>query len=325
MNRARVALLIPVLLMSAVLSSAQAHAQRFPQVASIPVNSSPLGVAVNPLTNRTYVALYSSSVAVIFGDNTSITMFLPTGARVVAVNEATNRIYVAGCDFTTFPAPCGVSVIDGSNNTIVAAIPTGFAEFGGLQGIAVNPVTNQIYVSDLDASAIDVIDGNTNTITSSISLGGQQPIGVAVDPITNRVYVAISAPLVAVIDGKTQQVLTRIQVGASNNFVAVNPFKQRAYVTSDSSTLGVIDTKSLKVVANIPVNTTSLDVAVDLLSNTVFVTDQFLPELAVVNGSSYKVITTLPHYGSFVDVNPVTKRVYVSNQISGTVDVLAEQ
>src|SRR5438876_11501503 len=64
---------------------------------NIAVGSAPAAVAVNPVTNRIYVANNTSnSVSVINGaDNTTATVAVGTNPTGVAVNQVTNRIYVA--------------------------------------------------------------------------------------------------------------------------------------------------------------------------------------------------------------------------------------
>ncbi len=65
---------------------------------SIPVGSDPLGVAINPNTNRIYAAnMYSNSVSVIDGSTNSIVSTIAVGdfPAGVAVNPNTNRVYVS--------------------------------------------------------------------------------------------------------------------------------------------------------------------------------------------------------------------------------------
>ena len=54
--------------------------------------------------------------------------------------------------------------------------------------VAVNPVTNKIYVANENSNNVTVIDGATNT-TTTVAVG-TFPIAVAVNPVTNQIYVA---------------------------------------------------------------------------------------------------------------------------------------
>ena len=67
-------------------------------VATISVSSGPEGVAVNPNTNRVYVANQNSNtVSVIDGSTKGVGATIPVGTSPsgVAVNLGTNRVYVA--------------------------------------------------------------------------------------------------------------------------------------------------------------------------------------------------------------------------------------
>ena len=71
--------------------------------ATLGVGSQPYAVAVNPVTNKIYVAnMNSNNVTVIDGaSNTTTTVSVGSGPQAVAVNPATNQIYVANMTATT--------------------------------------------------------------------------------------------------------------------------------------------------------------------------------------------------------------------------------
>ena len=53
--------------------------------------------------------------------------------------------------------------------------------------MAVNPVTNRVYVTNIGGNTVTVIDGATNGVIGGPV--GVQPTGVAVNPDTNLIYV----------------------------------------------------------------------------------------------------------------------------------------
>lgn len=57
------------------------------------------------------------------------------------------------------------------------------------QAVVVNPVTNQVYVTNLMSNTVTVIDGPTNLVAATIGVDSG-PGAVAVNPLTNQVYVA---------------------------------------------------------------------------------------------------------------------------------------
>ena len=58
------------------------------------------------------------------------------------------------------------------------------------KNIAVNPVTNTIYVANRGSDTVTVINGLTNA-TSTVTLGGT-PVAIAVNPETNNIHVSNS-------------------------------------------------------------------------------------------------------------------------------------
>ncbi len=76
-----------------------------------------------------------------------------------------------------------MTVIDGATNST-----TTVSAGTGPVSVAVNPVTNKIYVANSGSNNVTVIDGATNS-TTTVS-AGTGPRAVAVNPVTNKIYVA---------------------------------------------------------------------------------------------------------------------------------------
>jgi len=75
--------------------------------------------------------------------------------------------------------------------TVVATVRVGW---GGYEpyGVAVNPTTNRVYVTNEGTDNVSVIDGATNAVTATVPVG-IHPWGIAFNPTTNRVYVTNNA------------------------------------------------------------------------------------------------------------------------------------
>jgi YVTN family beta-propeller protein len=250
-------------------------------IATLPVGSGPLSAAVNPLTNKIYVANVTCSgipcpgpgtVAVIDGatnNTTSVNVgFYPS---TLGINQVTNKIYVANqCGGDPDCASGGtVTVIDGTSNTVIATIIAG----GDPYGVAVNSVTNRIYVANYcgnDATCsthggtVTVIDGASDTVVATVTVGSA-PDPPVVNSTTNKIYVANScgsdpscAPpfvpgTVTVIDGATDSTLS-VNVGISPYALDVNTATDKIYVVNNcgadpdcgtTATVTVIDGVSL--------------------------------------------------------------------------------
>lgn len=201
------------------------------RTATISVGGFPQGIAVNPATNQIYVALFdglASTVSVIDGDsNTVVTSIAVPGAEYVAVNAATNRIYVSASNNT-------VQVIDGSSNTVTVTISFGDV----LEELAVDATRNLVYVAVVGAPpTIGVIDGATNAVVNTITVSkGLALAGVAVDPSLNQIYASdISKMELFVIDGATGSVTATIDLTGAGDpkYVALGTGHQ--VLISDSS------------------------------------------------------------------------------------------
>lgn len=250
-------------------------------VTTLPGTVNPVATVVNQTTNTAYVAdgIFGQMV-VINGATNSATTITPGGPfGALAVNPTTNTIYALNK-----ANPGGVVVINGSTNaaTTTIALPA------AANGIAVNPVTNQIYVSDADN--LSVIDGATNTIKANVSVP-QGISSLAVDSAANVVYVLYgttgSNSTLAAISGATNTVTTTVQVGTNDTSFAVNT-----------------------------------------TTNTIYVPDVHGIQMYVIDGATVTITATvkwpdaLSSFG--LAINPVTNKVYVpaSNANGGLVDVL---
>src|SRR5262249_13647223 len=235
-------------------------------------------------------------------------------AIAVAVNLFTNRIYASGCDQTA----CNVAVIDGNTDTLITQIPIASGSFIGIQGLAANPVTNRVYVSDADHGRIIVIDGKTNTIITQFQVPAQ-PAGIAVNPKTNRIYIGNGGfPAdVLVYDGNTNtQVAIIPQNFGGGSQVATNFRLNRAYSTVASTELSVIDGDTNQQIAQLPDGPFAFGLDVNLLNNKIYVANANGGSVTIVDGNTDEVIQTLPVPATFpngVGVNPVSGLVYVSD------------
>ena len=278
---------------------------------NVAAGSRPSAVAINPVTNKIYVANTSSNnVTVIDGaNNTTTTVATGNSPRAVAINPVTNKIYVANS------GSGNVTVIDGATNS-VTTVTTGDSP----RAVAINPVTNKIYVANQLSDNVTVIDGATNT-TLALAVGSQ-PFAVAINPVTNKIYVAnTSSANVTVIDGATNS-RTNVTTGINPRAVAINPVTNKIYVVNgNSNNVTVIDgaTNSTTTVA---VGVSPSAVAINPVTNTIYVANQSSNNVTVIFGA-----TNSPTFfaaggsPSAVAINPVTNTIYVAN-FNGNVTVI---
>ncbi len=118
------------------------------------------GVAVNSIMNKIYVTNQGSQNVTVIDGATNTTSTVRDANAVnpvaVAVNEDTNTVYVAnvGC-FHCNPGdnlnPGSVTVINGKTDSVTTIIDP---QAGNPEAVAVDPVTNQVYVENADGGGL---------------------------------------------------------------------------------------------------------------------------------------------------------------------------
>jgi YVTN family beta-propeller protein len=173
-------------------------------------------------------------------------------------------------------------------------------------GVAVNPVTKKIYITDEFSNSVSVISGTSNSVEGTIAVG-DFPYGVAINPFDSRVYVTnIGSNTVSVIDGLKNKITGNITVGKNPVGIAVNPATNRILVTNyASNTVSVVDGINDKVIGTITVNPS--------LGGAYKIHDPVL---------SMPITAKFPLIASLVAVNDISNMVYVTNTGADTVSII---
>jgi YVTN family beta-propeller protein len=193
-------------------------------------------------------------------------------------------------------------------------------------GIAINELTNMIYVANEMSNTVSVINGINDNIESTVFVG-VTPYGVAVDPLTNRIYVTnIGSDSISVIDGSTNAVTATIEDVTSPVSLNVDSLNSWIYVTNiDTNTLSKINAITNRIEQNITVGKYPYSVDTDLgREYKIYVTNFGSNTVSVIDGDSFKLLKNIDVGESPVGVvaNPVTNTVYVTNRGSGSVSVI---
>jgi YVTN family beta-propeller protein len=195
----------------------------------------------------------------------------------------------------------------------------------GLDGVAVDPSTHAVYVSNIDSGTMSVIDGTTDTVTATIGVG-DGPTGVGVDPSTHTVYVANQfSNSVSVIDEATNTVTATIGVGLIPSGVGVDPSTHTVYVTdAHGNSVSVIDGATNALTATIGVGAGPVGVGVDPSTHTVYVANESSGTVSVIDGATNAVTATIGVSTSpvWVGVDPSTHAVYIGNYNNNNVSVI---
>jgi YVTN family beta-propeller protein len=318
----------------------------------IGVDTYPIGISLNPSTNKIYVANeFSNTVSVVDIPTLKVekTIGVENFPYAIDSNILNNRVYV------TNRGSNSVSVIDGSTNSILYNISVEKSPVG----IAINPNSSWIYVTNLDSRSISIIDGITNTVDDTIRLGGEGgiPYGVAVNPLTNRIYVTdIGSNLIHVIDGQTNKLLSNVSTGMKPVGIAIDVRSNILYVANyDSDDISVIDGSTNELVKSIPIDGDKpAGITFNPISNKVYVSNIGSDTVSVLNVSdidstrALKNITVnpstttsiytgknslleipasldFPLITSFIAFDPTDNLAYLTNAASNTISVINGQ
>src|ERR1017187_1176453 len=266
-----------------------------------------------------------------------------------AVNSTTNTIYVpnqCGNDTTcSYPYSQGtLTVINGATNN-PAPVSVGYFT----STVAVNPVTNRIYVANQCGSdpacagdgTVTVIDGVSNTVIATVTVGSD-PYGIAVNSVTNKIYAVnycgtdlfcnTYSGTVSVIDGVNNTVTTTVNVGAGPNIPVVNSVTNKIYVPNpcgndpscgtNIGTVTVIDGVTLAT-ATVPVGNSPYALDVNPVTNQIYVANNCGDDpncgstatITVIDGATLAT-TDVPvggYYPYAIAVNSVTNKIYVAS------------
>jgi DNA-binding beta-propeller fold protein YncE len=237
------------------------------------------------------------------------------GWDYLTVDAAAHRLYVSHAT--------RVEVIDTETNAVVGAIP----DTPGVHGIALAPELGRGFTSNGRAATVTVFDLKTLAVITTIQGTGENPDAITYEPVSRRVFTfnGRSANATA-IDATTAQVVGTIPLGGKPEFGVANG-KGRMYVNlEDTATLVAFDARTLEVQSRWPLAPceTPTGLGIDREHRRFFVGCRS-KVMAVVDGDSGRVITTLPIGGGVdgIAFDPATALAFASNG-EGTVTVVHE-
>lgn len=339
---------LAALALAAPSAAAAVPAAAAPRViATIRLPETPAAVAVSPRTGTVYIAsnlIPKGVIEVVNGTTHKVatTIADPDFPRAVAVSPKTGDVYVVNQGFSMNGSvhPSGVWVINWRTSRVAAtiAVPAGDLPLG----VAVSPVTGDVYVSVIDYSlstgGVLVINGKTNKVTAVVK-DNDSPDEIAVSPRTGDAYVVNwgtgpnpgRGDSVSVISGKTNKIIATVEDPNAPRGVAVSPLTGDVWVINEDyvtesggvpyvGSIWVLSGKTNKVIANLGDPNNADAVAVSPRTGDIFVGDQgiyndYSPDVQVLNGRTMKVMADIPDPNGpdAVAVSPKTGDAYVTH------------
>ena len=283
-------------------------------------------VAVNPITNKVYLANEAAGTVTVLdaAHNTTKTIAVGSRPQFIVVNPITNRVYVNNGGAAT------LTVIDGGTDTNLTPTPLAL----GTQGpMAINTETNIVYEVRMSSVATDEVtyfDATAGT-WYTIATESFQPTALAINPATNTLYVAhYGTGDVRVISGAFNNNAhpTTLSISAwSHPFaIAANAMTNKVYVITEDSRgpIGVIDGATNTATWPAPLTGHAVGpkaLAVDPVNNKAYAL--FSGEVVVINAdNSFTYIPVNTGAGvASLGINYYSNKIYVAND-SGSMTVI---
>lgn len=248
-------------------------------VTSVPVGPAPQGIAVNERDGRVYVVnVNGPTLSVLDGATNSVIATVPGFGfkpRYVAINPVTGMLYVSNQGNETGTT---ISVVDASSLSIVETITVSASPCD----LAIDTLTNRIYVANSVSDIVTVIDGNTNSVLTAIPVG-DKPTELDLNPVTGRLYVENNqGNSVSVIDITTHTVVATIPIGLGPRGVAVNDVTNQVFVGNyEENTIAYIDGNTNSLAATLPAGINPGDMVVNERTGRLYVANTFGNDVSV--------------------------------------------
>ncbi|MEA2718666.1 MAG: hypothetical protein QOJ39_530 [Candidatus Eremiobacteraeota bacterium] len=242
----------------------------------------------------------------------TLTVPISPSASVRGVLAARGNVYAAAQGLSS------IVVLDGRRGKRLATVPA-----GDVDGLAYDPVTQRVFVSDESGGKVTVIDARTNTRIGAVDLGGEAG-NTVYDPVSHHVFTGVQTrDELAEIEPAALTIVRRYALAGCNSShsVVVGAEQRAAYVGCQHNVRVVrLDLRTAKVDgsggAGIGVDVLALDPELHRLyvaseSGVVSVYD-------VADRRFQRIAQAFVHLDAHVvAVDPATHRVYFPLQNAG--------
>jgi len=236
-----------------------------------------------------------------------------------SLDSSSGRLYIAhlGSDLMT--------VFDVNKQAIVGDVK----DLRHAHGVLAVPELHRVYASATGTNELAVIDDHNLTIVARVP-AGDYPDGIAYAAKENKIYVSdLHGKADTVIDAKTNQRITTIELGGGAGNSQYDPTSDRIFVTVDGrEELAEIDPTTDQIVGRYPLNGCkgSHGLLIDSENRLAFAACEENSKLVVFDLQSKKATATLP-VGADPDVlafDSNLHRLYVSAE-SGNIAIFDER
>ncbi len=290
-------------------------------------------IAINESTNTIY-ALYRDHILVINGRTRETTDKIEVkNFRKMTINPMTNRMYgfMKPYDKKTH----AICIIDLNSNKLTGTI---LCDLKSPDGIAINPKTNKLYVTDWHKSdTLSIIDGDTNLVMARTKLGkGKHDL--AVNESSNLVYVAnADNKSIFVVDGTSGALVHVIKKIQAPYRLMINSSVNALYVATETGfggegyssiyyTLYIVDTNSHNIVMERKMGFELGLIAINVSNDRVYLIDNKKKiSILILDWKANDLLESVELKHGIPDkilVNQKTNKLYLAYDKSNAIDVV---
>ncbi len=152
---------------------------------TVEVGAGAFGVAVDPLLHRAYVSCRDAKLVRVVDTTTNLvrwgeTAYMTGTPYALGINPGLNRLYVSYAPENDNPRQVLVYRIPSTGPSLLTAVLVGNGGADGGGGIAANPTTGHVFVTNSLDNSVSVFDGTTNMLLATVPVG-LNPQAVAIN------------------------------------------------------------------------------------------------------------------------------------------------
>jgi len=285
---------------------AASRASTSPVLATVPLGTAPIAIAVDARTGRAFVVNNGNNTVSVLDTHTGALLRTvevgqnPTGIVVderdgrVVVTDAATRVDAQAGQLVSFllsiGAPRDVSLLDATSGSLLRRIPAAASPLPPMVDARRGQAIIATYANDgLDSERVRVLATANGRLTQSLAMGGVSLAG-AIDSRDNRLILVrasvdfdggLGNATVDVLDTRSGRLVGRSDLGGlpAPGKLAVDETTGRAFmlttdVTMNRGTVVVVDTRSGRLLGRTPLPGMPAALATDTRTEHVFVTTQ---------------------------------------------------
>jgi DNA-binding beta-propeller fold protein YncE len=217
----------------------------------------------------------------------------------LALDARGNRLFIANLSNNT------LDVVDLKAGKLVKQIP----DQQKIQGIAYVPDLDRIFVGNGKDGVCNVFDGKSYELVRSIKLDDAD--NVRYEPRSKMIYVTHAENALAVIDPKTLEVKTTINLPGAPEAFQIDPVQSRLYINiPDPSQVVVVDAERNEVVAKFPLTLAqgNFPLAIDATNGRLFIGCRKKPMVVLLDAKTGKELAGIAIPGDIDDLFYDAKR-----------------